>query len=127
MKYTKKQQQEIEYLKTWAKTLVSEQDIEEYILVTTKGIGNSGKFSSNPLIIAQQRLGITLDMWKEDMVKGLIGFNELIDDASCEYEKKLIISLRDSVTGNYRKDNLKQGGTVLSFTNFPKVMDTLTK
>lgn len=116
---TKKQQQEVDYLITWCKKPVSSQEIEEYIQITTKG-GNGGKFSNNPLIQAQQRLNVTLSMWKEDLVNGLISFDELMEESSCEYERKLITSVRDSVTPNYRRKTLRNG-TVLSFTNFPEL------
>lgn len=120
MKLTKKQREEVEYLKTWCKE-VTDSQVEEYIESTVLG-GGTGKFSDNPLVQAQQRLNITLSMWKEDMVKGLISYDELMEESSCEYERKLITSLRNSVDGSYRRKVLKDG-TILSFTNFPKVMD----
>lgn len=128
MKLTNKQRQEVEYLKTWSKIPVSDESVEEYINITVNGLNRGGKFSDNPLVQAQQRLGVTLSLWKEDMVKGLVSFDELMEEASCDYEKSLITSVRDSVTAKYRRQNLKENdGTVLSFTNFPEVMKFLTK
>lgn len=96
MKLTNKQKMEIDYLKTWTKFWtqkeVSNSDIEDFINATVLGKGKSGKYSTNPLINAQQRMGITLTMWKEDLGI-LITKQELLDEASCEYEKKLILSL----------------------------------
>jgi len=124
MKYTNKQQQEIDYLKTWSKVPVTNEDIKEFIDITVFGKQKGGKWSENPLVIAQQRLGVTTTAWKEDMVKGLLSVNNLLEEASCEYEKKLILSIRDSVTPKYQKEHIKNThgqimGTILSITNFP--------
>jgi len=129
MKYTNKQQQEIDYLKTWSKVPVTDEDIKEFIDMTVFGKQNTVIFQSqgigeNPLIRAKQRLGVTTTMWKEDMVKGLLSIEELLDEASCEYERKLILSIRDSVTPKYRKEHIRDThghlmGTILSITSFP--------
>ena len=102
---TKKQKEEIDFLKsliTWSKEPITEKHIKEYLDATTIGLGVAGKLSNNPLSQAQARLNITLAMWKEDMVKGLISVEELLEDAICEYEKKLIITVRKSVNRSYK-------------------------
>lgn len=97
MKLTNKQKKEIDYLKTWSKNQVTDSDVSEFVLVTTKGIGKSGKFSSNPLVIAQYRLGVTMKMWEEDLQIGLITINELIEEAYNDYEKNLIYKIRKNL------------------------------
>ena len=106
MKLTKKQQEEVNYLKTWNKSgiTITDEHIEEYINSTVYGKGDGGKMSKNPLITAKQRLEITLALWKEDLTIGLISFQELLDDATCDFERKLIYSIRDSVSPKYRKE-----------------------
>lgn len=131
MRLTNKQKEEIDYLKTWNKSgiEITDEHVEEYINATVHGKGEGGKLSTNPLVTAKQRLEVTLAMWKEDLTIGLLSFQELLDDATCEFEKKLIYSIRDSVTGKYRKETFakhKHNGvtsyptvTDLSYQNFP--------
>lgn len=132
---TKKQQKEIDYLRTWTKLEITNEHIEEYIQATVHGKGKSGKFSTNPIIQAQQRLGITTSFWKEDMVSGIVSYEELIEDATCDYERELITSIRDSVTAKYRANVLKLYKNLqhpcplmaLAFTNFPEIMEKIKK
>lgn len=133
MKLTNKQQEEIDYLKTWNKSgiEITNDHIEEYINATVYGKGQGGKLSTNPLVTAKQRLEVTLAMWKEDLTVGLLSFQELLDDATCEFEKKLIHSIRDSVTAKYRRGAFEKNKhvengvtsypivTALSYQNFP--------
>lgn len=123
MKLTRKQVEEIEYIKTWNKSTleITDKHVEEYINATVYGKGEGGKMSSNPLVSAKQRLEVTLALWKEDLTLGLISFQELLDDATCEFEKKLIYSIKQSISRKYRVstfNNSKMKPTILAFTNF---------
>lgn len=123
MKLTNKQREEVEYLSTWLKNTPTDDEILEYIDITVNGknASKTGKMSDNPLVQAQQRLNITLSMWKNDIVNGIVSIEELLEEANSEYEKRLIIALHKSITPKYRKENMTIS-TVLSFTNFPEII-----
>jgi len=123
MKITNKQREEIDYLSTWLKNAPTDDEIAEYIDITVKGkdVARTGKMSNNPLVQAQQRLNITLSMWKEDLVKGLLSIEELLEDASCDYERRLIVALHKSITPKYRRKNMTMASP-LSYSNFEEII-----
>jgi hypothetical protein len=131
---TKKQQEEINFLSSVYKVPnPTDQEIKEYLDNTVLGIG---KFSSggmegsvsNRLFEAKRKLDIDIKSWREDLTKGLLGADELKEDFNCEYGNKLVDSILNGVTREYRQKILSKGeATILAFTNFPKIMNKFTE
>lgn len=129
MKITNKQQEEIDFLsKTFNVTGLTQEEKEQYINSTVNGIGkiscgglNSGQ--RNRLFEAKRKLDINIKMWREDLTTGLLSSNELKEDFNCPYGDRLVDSIINSVTRDYRFKTLSKGTptTLFAFLNFPKV------
>lgn len=121
---TRKQQEEIEYLTSMAKSY-TQADIDEYLQVSVHGGGASrgGKFSENPIWQAQRNLNITLAMWAEDIYLGLIAIEEILEEENSPYiarRLKTIVSNKSARRDFLEKEWRKHGSsrvTVLSITN----------
>lgn len=120
---TRKQRKEIEFLKKTFGVSATPKQEEEYLAVSVLGKG-SGKISQfqdnqNPLLQAKRRLDINIKMWREDLTKGLLAKEELIEDFNYEYGTRLVNSILKSVTRDHRFNILSRGeATALAFTNF---------
>lgn len=99
VKLTKKQKQEINFLiKYFSKQKPSEQEIEEYINCTVKGIHDKeGKLNNNKLFQAKRKLDINIKMWKEDLRDGMLSVNELLEDFNHIYFKKIIKTIMKGI------------------------------
>lgn len=126
---TKRQKEEVDFLSKEFKVSPTNQEIEEFIAVSVHGKG-SGKVqgaaagATNCLLQAKRLLEITVPLWKEDLVKGRLSAGELTEGFS-DYGKRLVRSLVESVTPEYRRDALREPNTggVLAVTNFPGVLE----
>lgn len=103
----------------------------DYLLHTVHGQKTlMGKFDSNALMQGKTALDRNIKMWREDLVLGLISSKELREDFSSSYFDKLLDTLIDGVDKNYRRQILgkwRMKSTILAYTNFPWVMECLTK
>lgn len=97
MKISQPQQNEIEFLMSYfgRGVVPSQEQKEEYIRITVHGKKSQGKFTlDNPIFTAKMSLDRTIKMWREDLVNGLLGIEELESDfGSSEYGRKLIQSI----------------------------------
>jgi hypothetical protein len=100
MKITKKQQEEIAFLKKHFRANPDEKEIEEYIGWTVQGEkGNKdGKRDNNSLFQAKRRLDMTIKMWAEDMKEGILGYWELEEDLGCPYFNKILLTIRKKLS-----------------------------
>lgn len=129
MKLSPRQKSEIGFLaKVFVKDgyMPSQEEMEEYIKVTVHGGGahGEGKLSNNKLLGAKHHLDMMVKMWREDLTAGMLSVKELKSDFDHPYGTALVDSIIKSVTPEYRKKILAKGyRTVLSFTNFPELMN----
>ena len=93
---TKRQQQEVEYLTNLCKCTVHEHHIGDYIKTTTQGSTVEDKLSNNPLREAKQRFDVTVAMWREDLINGLISYDELAEEAH-PFQLRVVNSLMRSI------------------------------
>lgn len=128
MKITLKQNEEIDFIcyHFADKYIPSKEEREEYIKVSVLGVDKQSIKDDNKILQAKRTLDITLKMWRQDLTIGLLGADELQEDfKDFPYGLKLIDSVINSVTPNYRSEKLekhKQFATILSITNFPKII-----
>jgi len=122
MSLSNKQQKELAFLIKYKNIQgVTDDEIQAYFDYTVKGKGDIDK--NNRLFLAKWSLDVMVKMWREDITNGLFGVQELKDDFNDEYFNELMDSIVKSVTPEYRRKVLSKGeGSVLSFTNFPKVL-----
>lgn len=120
MKLTNKQKEEIDFLVgVFCKRRPTQEEIEEFEVQNTHG-KIVGVRNDNILIQAKRRLEISSSMWREDLTKGLLGKNELLEDfGKYPYFIRFLNSLLASVTQEYKNKIIgDEGGTILSITNF---------
>jgi len=132
MLITNKQLKEIEFLEKYFDIDSStKEQREEYIYHTVRGIkGKNPIYDKNLLFQAKRKLDINIKMWRKDLTIGLISVEELKEDFNCEYGHNLIDSIIKSVDKKYREKMFKKYSkivTILSFTNFPEIMNYLQK
>lgn len=116
MKITKSQQEEIDFFSGIANPPFepTQQEKEDYIKETVHGI----KRGINRISEAKRFMDITIPMWREDLVNGLLSIDELYNDEEFKkfpYAKKIIDSVLKSLNFNkYQKD---KGFAVISMAN----------
>ena len=129
MKITNKQKEEINFLSRIFNIQPTEKEIEEYINISVYGKG-SGKVehnTQNKLLIASRKLVINIEMWREDLTRGLLNTEELREDFHCDYGDKIINSILKSVNKEYRQGVFSKNKefTILGLTNFPEIIALL--
>lgn len=126
MKLTTRQQQEIDFLSFYTKAKPLEEEIHEFVRVTVFGDQHQElRTQTNRLLLAKRSLEITAKQWREDLTCGLLAKEELLEDGWSDfpYFVRFLDNLLNGVTPEYRSKVLASGnGTVLAFTNFPKIV-----
>lgn len=119
MKISKKQQEEIDF---YARGFIpTELEKEEYINETVYGIKkqrNNVWERRNRISESKRSFEITIAMWREDLVNGLLSIDELYQDeefGKYPYTKRLIDSILKSLNFNTYKSG--KGFPVLSLVN----------
>lgn len=119
MRISKRQQEEIDF---FARDFTPTQEEKEvYILETVHG-KKGGKDNiwqgGNRISESKRRFDITIAMWREDLVNGLLSINELYEDeeyAKFPYWKRLIDSVLKSL--NFNKYKTGKGFSEISAYN----------
>ena len=134
MEISKRQQEEVDFFSKTAKIPFqpTDEEIKEYLDETVRGIKiqHSNAWQKRNRISESKRLfDITIPMWKEDLVKGMLVVDELKEDfKEYPYGIRLIDSIIKGITPHYRNKILqkalekKEEITLNAFTNFPNVM-----
>jgi len=87
---TKKQQQEIDFLeKTWNISATVEEK-REYIEQTVLGGKTDGSFEKNRLFQAKRKLDMNVKMWRQDLITGLVSYEEMREDFNHPYMDKVL-------------------------------------
>jgi hypothetical protein len=120
-----KQLQEIQFLeKNFIKRITTDEERRTYISSTVhgkRGLRIDHRDVGNVLEEAKRKLDISIAMWREDLVKGILSVDELKSDLDCEYGNKIVDSIISSVTKEFRlKTLIGSDATVCAFTNFPE-------
>lgn len=111
MKITKKIRQEVDFICTFFCTpkmyIPTESEIINYVETTVLGTkkDNGGGMAGSTSILFQgkRNLDMTVKMWREDLLNGLLAFIELEEDyGSHPYGIKLLRSIRKSIDFNNR-------------------------
>lgn len=128
---TKKQLEEIEFLEKNYKVSSTPEERLDYIDWSVHGktanVGGGGISGgkSNSLMEAKRKLDIDIKSWREDLTRGLLSVEELKEDFNSAYGNRLVDSIIDGVTREYRKKILAKGPyTILVIENFPKLIAT---
>lgn len=87
---TKKQKQEIDFLRKFLGAKNKKEEEENYINYTVKGYKGD---SSNSLFLAKRKLDMTIKLWRQDMHDGILAYWELTEDFNCPYADKMIKSI----------------------------------
>ena len=83
MKLTKAQQNDIElclfFCPTQQKREPIEEEIIEFLALSERGEGKKeGKFSKNPIILGKTYRGLTMGMWEEGVLEGIVPYFTLL-------------------------------------------------
>jgi len=110
---TPRQQEEVEWLSGHFSFMPTEEQVSDYIEKTVHGKKTMGNQDANPLFQAKRRLDMTVKMWKEDLLDGLVQHTELRDGTA--YMNRLVDSLlRDLPRGLQVNPDLYTGLKVIS-------------
>lgn len=78
MRLSPAQRNDIELCKYFHACSPTEEQIVEYLTVSERGEGKTGKFSHNPLVIGKTRRGLTMGMWEEGVLEGTVPYLTLL-------------------------------------------------
>lgn len=124
MRISKKQRDEINFLaKEFGNSFVpTEEECQEYINHTVHG---GKRNEDNRLFMAKRGLDISIKMWRDDLVIGQLGVNELSEDfGGGDYVKTLIHSIVKGISPQFRRKTLTKNKdliTSMALTNFPEL------
>lgn len=112
MKITKKMKQEIDFICTFFcepkghVPTVSEINnyIESTVLGTKKDSGGGIKGETSILFQGKRNLDMTIKMWREDLLAGMLSLSELEEDYNgYPYGRKLLLSIKKGIDFNQYK------------------------
>jgi len=94
LRLTKKQKIEIDFFRKFFNVNPTTKEIIKYFDMVS---GGGEKNEKNILFQAKRRLDMTIKMWRQDLVDGLLLYKELKEDFNHPYASKVIGSLMSGI------------------------------